>query len=111
MIIFACIQIVLSQIPNFHKLSWLSILAAVMSFAYSSIGIGLSIAKVIGDGPHATTLTGTTVGVDVSASEKVWRAFQAIGDVAFAYAFSTVLVEIQASPISKIFIYSWIIIN
>ncbi|KDO81356.1 hypothetical protein CISIN_1g011548mg [Citrus sinensis] len=95
MIIFACIQIVLSQIPNFHKLSWLSILAAVMSFAYSSIGIGLSIAKVIGDGPHATTLTGTTVGVDVSASEKVWRAFQAIGDVAFAYAFSTVLVEIQ----------------
>ncbi|KAK9215847.1 hypothetical protein WN944_007853 [Citrus x changshan-huyou] len=89
MIIFACIQIVLSQIPNFHKLSWLSILAAVMSFAYSSIGIGLSIAKVIGDGPHATTLTGTTVGVDVSASEKVWRAFQAIGDVAFAYAFST----------------------
>ena len=49
MIIFACIQIVLSQIPNFHKLSWLSIVAAVMSFAYSSIGLGLSIAKVAGN--------------------------------------------------------------
>ncbi|KAL9331107.1 hypothetical protein ACSQ67_000717 [Phaseolus vulgaris] len=48
MIVFACIQIVLSQIPNFHKLSWLSIVAAVMSFAYSSIGLGLSLAKVIG---------------------------------------------------------------
>lgn len=48
MIIFATIQIVLSQIPNFHKLSWLSILAAVMSFAYSSIGLGLSIAKIAG---------------------------------------------------------------
>jgi hypothetical protein len=48
MIIFACIQIVLSQIPNFHKLSWLSIVAAVMSFAYSSIGLGLSIAKIAG---------------------------------------------------------------
>lgn len=48
MIIFACIQIVLSQIPDFDKLSWLSILAAVMSFAYSSIGVGLSIAKVVG---------------------------------------------------------------
>lgn len=48
MIIFACIQIVLSQIPNFHNLSWLSILAAVMSFSYASIGIGLSIAKVAG---------------------------------------------------------------
>ncbi|KAG8377421.1 hypothetical protein BUALT_Bualt08G0031200 [Buddleja alternifolia] len=38
-------MIILSQIPNFHKLSWLSIVAAVMSFAYASIGLGLSIAK------------------------------------------------------------------
>ncbi|GMI90627.1 amino acid permease 6 [Hibiscus trionum] len=95
MIIFGCIQIFLSQIPNFHKLSWLSILAAIMSFAYSSIGLGLSIARVAG-GEHArTSLTGVTVGVDVSGSEKVWRTFQAIGDIAFAYAFSTVLIEIQ----------------
>ncbi|KAK1554259.1 hypothetical protein Q3G72_009824 [Acer saccharum] len=95
MILFACIQIILSQIPNFHKLSWLSILAAVMSFAYSSIGLGLSIAKIAG-GVHArTTLTGTTVGVDVTASEKIWKTFQAIGDIAFAYAYSTVLIEIQ----------------
>ncbi|RYR54959.1 hypothetical protein Ahy_A06g030212 [Arachis hypogaea] len=96
MIIFACIQIVLSQIPNFHKLSWLSIVAAVMSFAYSSIGLGLSIAKmnvilecVSGGSNHVrTSLTGVEVGVDVTATEKVWRMFQAIGDIAFAYAFS-----------------------
>lgn len=49
MIIFAVIQIILSQIPNFHKLSWLSILAAIMSFAYASIGLGLSIAKAAGN--------------------------------------------------------------
>ncbi|KAK3231151.1 hypothetical protein Dsin_003032 [Dipteronia sinensis] len=95
MIIFACIQIILSQIPNFHKLSWLSILAAVMSFAYSSIGLGLSIAKIAGKVHAKTTITGTTIGVDVTASEKVWKAFQAIGDIAFAYAYSTVLIEIQ----------------
>lgn len=95
MIIFASIQIILSQIPNFHKLSWLSIVAAIMSFAYSSIGLGLSIAKVAGGAHVRTTLTGVTVGVDVSGSEKVWRTFQAIGDIAFAYAFSQVLVEIQ----------------
>ncbi|KAL6504286.1 Amino acid permease 6 [Orobanche gracilis] len=94
---FAAIQIILSQIPNFHELSWLSIVAAVMSFAYSSIGLGLSIAKVAGGGGgHVrTSLTGTTVGMDVSASDKVWRSFQAIGDIAFAYAYSTVLIEIQ----------------
>ncbi|CAN1289705.1 Amino acid permease 6, partial [Linum perenne] len=89
--IFGCIQLLLSQIPNFHKLSWLSILAAVMSFAYSIIGLGLSIAKVAGK----TTLTGVRIGVDVSAAQKVWRTFQAIGDIAFAYAFSTILIEIQ----------------
>ncbi|CAA2975183.1 amino acid permease 6-like [Olea europaea subsp. europaea] len=95
MIIFAVIQIILSQIPNFHELSWLSIVAAVMSFAYSSIGLGLSIAKVAGGGHARTSLTGVTVGVDVSGTEKVWRSFQAIGDIAFAYAYSTVLIEIQ----------------
>ncbi|EEF52200.1 amino acid transporter, putative [Ricinus communis] len=95
MIIFACIQIILSQIPNFHKLSWLSVLAAVMSFAYSSIGLGLSIAKVAGGEHVRTSITGTTVGVDVTAAQKIWRAFQSIGDIAFAYAYSTVLIEIQ----------------
>lgn len=58
------------------------------------------------DGSHArTTLTGTIVGVDVTAAEKVWRAFQAIGDMAFAYAYSTVLVEIQASPFNIYILY------
>ncbi|KAK4434276.1 Amino acid permease 6 [Sesamum alatum] len=96
MAIFAGIQIILSQIPDFHELSWLSIVAAVMSFAYSSIGLGLSIAKVAGGNGHVrTSLTGTTVGVDVSGMDKVWRSFQAIGDIAFAYAYSTVLIEIQ----------------
>ncbi|MBA0676550.1 hypothetical protein Goari_018024, partial [Gossypium aridum] len=68
-----------------------------MSFAYSSIGLGLSIAKVAGGEHVRTSLTGVTVGVDVSGSEKVWRTFQAIGDIAFAYAYSTVLIEIQAT--------------
>ncbi|XP_055810648.1 amino acid permease 6-like [Solanum dulcamara] len=96
MVIFAVIQIILSQIPNFHKLSWLSILAAIMSFAYSLIGLGLSIAKVAGVGHHVkTSLTGTIVGVDVSGSQKIWRSLQAIGDIAFAYAFATILIEIQ----------------
>lgn len=95
MIVFAVIQVVLSQIPNFHKLSWLSVLAAVMSFAYAIIGIGLSIVKVAGDGQARTTLTGVTVGVDVSGREKILRTVQAIGDIAFAYAYSTILIEIE----------------
>uniref|UniRef100_A0A2P2J1V1 Amino acid permease 6 n=1 Tax=Rhizophora mucronata TaxID=61149 RepID=A0A2P2J1V1_RHIMU len=95
MIIFGCIQIILSQIQNFHKLSWLSILAAIMSFAYSSIGLGLSIARVASGARVKTTLAGVADVVDVSAEQKVWRSFQAIGDISFAYAYSTVLIEIQ----------------
>ncbi|KAK6116057.1 hypothetical protein DH2020_008326 [Rehmannia glutinosa] len=65
------------------------------------VTIGYTItASISGTGHVRTTLTGTTVGVDVSASDKVWRSFQAIGDIAFAYAYSTVLIEIQAiSPL------------
>ncbi|KAJ4964012.1 hypothetical protein NE237_023951 [Protea cynaroides] len=96
MIIFAAFQIILSQIPNFHKLSLLSIVATVMSFTYASIGVGLSVAKVAEKGHHVrTSLTGVTVGIDVSGEEKVWRTFQALGNMAFAYCFSCVLIEIQ----------------
>lgn len=48
MIIFGISEIFLSQIPDFDQLWWLSIVAAVMSFTYSSIGLGLGIAKVAG---------------------------------------------------------------
>lgn len=48
MLVFGGIQIVMSQIPDFHNMAWLSVVAALMSFAYSSIGLGLSFAQVIG---------------------------------------------------------------
>ncbi|KAJ3670077.1 hypothetical protein LUZ60_010401 [Juncus effusus] len=93
--IFAVIQIILSQMPNFHKLWWLSIVAAVMSIAYSTIGLGLSIARIAEHPPVKTSLTGVEIGVDVTASQKVWRTFQSLGDIAFAYSYSNVLIEIQ----------------
>ncbi|KAL9230356.1 hypothetical protein vseg_005719 [Gypsophila vaccaria] len=88
-------EIFLSQIPSFHKLTWLSTLAALMSFGYSSIGIGLSLATIISGKGGKTTLTGVEVGIDVSSSDKIWTMFRALGDIAFAYSFAQVLVEIQ----------------
>jgi hypothetical protein len=49
MIIFGGVQIILSQIPDFNTLSWLSVVATVMSFSYGLIGLGLSVAKVAGN--------------------------------------------------------------
>ncbi|KAL2925496.1 Amino acid permease 6 [Bienertia sinuspersici] len=88
-------EIFLSQIPNFHELTWLSIVAAIMSFGYASIGIGLAIAKIISGKGGTTTLTGVVIGIDVTAAGKTWRMFRALGDIAFAYSFSQVLIEIQ----------------
>ncbi|KAD1287137.1 hypothetical protein E3N88_43055 [Mikania micrantha] len=95
MVIFAIIQIVLSQVPNFHKLSPISVVAAIMSFSYSLIGIGLSIAKISGEGMGKTSMTGIPVEPNFSGMEKMWRTFSALGDVAFAYSFCFVLIEIQ----------------
>ncbi|CAN6459406.1 unnamed protein product [Victoria cruziana] len=95
MLIFGGVQVILSQIPNFHKLWWLSYVASIMSFSYSGIGLVLAIAKVAEGGHARTTLTGVAVGVDVTGMEKIWRTFQALGDIAFAYSYATVLIEIQ----------------
>ncbi|CAH1426109.1 unnamed protein product [Lactuca virosa] len=95
LLIFASIEIVLSQIPKFHKLTFVSIFATIMSFGYSSIGIALSIAKIAGGTHSKTSLTGVPVGPDMSGMEKMWNIFSAIGDIAFAYSFSLVLLEIQ----------------
>nr|GMD60721.1 amino acid permease 6-like [Ipomoea batatas] len=101
-ILFGVAQIILSQIPNFHKLSFLSLVAAVMSFAYSSIGLGLSIDRITRGGHVKTSLIGKPIGADLSSADKMWNSFTALGNMAFAYSFSPILVEIQdtikASP-------------
>jgi hypothetical protein len=47
MILFGVVQILFSQIPDFDEIWWLSIVAAVMSFTYSSIGLSLGITQTI----------------------------------------------------------------
>ncbi|KAM3390407.1 hypothetical protein ACQJBY_012167 [Aegilops geniculata] len=92
MLLFGVAQLVLSFIPNFHSMAWLSVVAAVMSFTYSTIGLGLGLSKTIGDG----VVRGSVAGVPMhTPMQKVWRVSQAIGDIAFAYPYSIVLLEIQ----------------
>ncbi|XP_048495741.1 amino acid permease 8 isoform X2 [Beta vulgaris subsp. vulgaris] len=88
-------EIFLSQIPNFHELTWLSNVAAVMSFGYSLIGVCLALTKIISGQRGISTLTGVEVGIDVTSADKTYRMFRALGDIAFAYTFSQVLVDIQ----------------
>ncbi|CAL5013932.1 unnamed protein product [Urochloa decumbens] len=94
-IIFGIAEILFSQIPNFDHIWWLSIVAAVMSFAYSSIGLGLGIALTVSNGGFKGSLTGISIGADVTSTQKMWHSLQAFGDIAFAYSFSNILIEIQ----------------
>ena len=48
MIVLGITQVIFSQIPDLDQLWGLSIVAAVMSFTYSTIGLSLGIAKVAG---------------------------------------------------------------
>ncbi|KAL5548835.1 hypothetical protein UlMin_004066 [Ulmus minor] len=92
MLLFGFVQIILSQLPDFHNIQWLSVVAAIMSFTYSFIGFGLGLARVIGNGYIDGSISGVST---YSAPEKVWSISQALGDVAFAYPFSLILFEIQ----------------
>ncbi|KAA8546100.1 hypothetical protein F0562_020449 [Nyssa sinensis] len=73
MITFGIIEILFSQIPDFDQVWWLSIVAAIMSFTYSTVGLGLGIAKVAENGNFKGSLTA----------------------IAFAYSYSIILIEIQ----------------
>ncbi|MED6173558.1 Amino acid permease 3 [Stylosanthes scabra] len=94
MIAFGVSEIILSQIPDFDRLWWLSIVAAVMSFTYSIIGLGLGVDKVVENKRVKGSITGITVGT-VSESQKIWRTFQSLGNIAFAYSYSMILIEIE----------------
>ncbi|XP_050236350.1 probable amino acid permease 7 isoform X2 [Mercurialis annua] len=92
MILFGAFQVILSQIPNFQNMQWLSIVAALMSFIYASIGFALGLAQVIENGYVLGSITGVAAS---SAADKVWNISQAIGDIAFAYPYALILLEIQ----------------
>jgi amino acid permease len=98
MIVFGAVQVLFSQIPDFDQIWWLSIVAAVMSFTYSTIGLALGIAQTVANGGIKGSLTGLSVGPDVTSMQKVWRSLQAFGNIAFAYSYSIILIEIQVCP-------------
>ncbi|XP_021745092.1 probable amino acid permease 7 [Chenopodium quinoa] len=92
MLIFGFVQIFMSQIPNMHDIKWVSLVAAIMSFTYSLIVLGLGIARVIENG----MIKGSIEGIPTATvMEKVWLVAQGVGDIAFAYPYSLILIEIQ----------------
>ncbi|KAK7311753.1 hypothetical protein RJT34_10085 [Clitoria ternatea] len=95
MVGFGMVQILLSQIPNFSKLTYLSTVAAITSFGYALIGSGLSLAILVSGKGEATSLFGNKIGPELSKAEKIWRVFSALGNIALACSYATVVYDIM----------------
>ncbi|XP_044512066.1 amino acid permease 8-like [Mangifera indica] len=95
MLIFGAIEIILSQCPNLEKITFLSIIASVTSFLYSAIALSLSIAKFSSHLEFKGTFKVANSGTGLPTSTKIWKAFQGLGNIAFAYSYSNILLEIQ----------------
>ncbi|KAJ6422951.1 hypothetical protein OIU84_023977 [Salix udensis] len=92
MLLFGAVQVILSQIPDFHHILWLSIFAAIMSVSYASIGSVLGFAQIIENGYVKGGIAGVSAD---SAADKVWKISQALGDIAYAYPYTVIALEIQ----------------
>lgn len=97
MIMFGAFEIVFSQIPDFDQIWWLSIVAAIMSFTYSLIGLALAVAKIAVTRKFKGSLTGISKEA-IAEPQKIWRCFQALGIIAFPYSYSVIQIEIQRIP-------------
>ncbi|KAK7301852.1 hypothetical protein RJT34_12728 [Clitoria ternatea] len=92
MVMFGAVQIVMSFIPDLHNMAWVSVVAAIMSFSYSFIGLGLGIATVIKNGRIMGSLRGIPTEKTV---DKMWLIFQGIADISFSYPYPMIFLEIQ----------------
>ncbi|KAK9806916.1 hypothetical protein WJX72_007358 [[Myrmecia] bisecta] len=88
-VVFAAIQLILCQGPNFNSLRFVSLSAAVMSLSYSTIAIAASIAYGKADNVEYN-LNG------FSTAAGVFGVFNSLGTIAFAYGGHNVVLEIQA---------------
>lgn len=107
--IFAAVQLVLAQLPNFNSIAAISLAAAIMSISYSTIawaiplryghklpGQNQGLKPISYDFPQYKPGSGNP-GTPLSDMDRVFGFFNALGTIAFAYAGHNVVLEIQAT--------------
>ncbi|KAH9310839.1 hypothetical protein KI387_025874 [Taxus chinensis] len=80
---------------NYTYMDAVRAILAIMSLSYSFIGLGLGIGMATEKGHSHGTLEGVGIGGILTSRTNAWNAFQALGNIAFAYSFSMILIEIQ----------------
>ncbi|KAJ4747806.1 amino acid permease 1 [Rhynchospora pubera] len=95
MLSFGFLQLLLSQLPSMNHMAWVSIVAAIMSGTYSSIAFGLSVTELVQTREVKGGLFGVLGNVNLAPTTRAFKSLQAIGNVAFAYTFAEILIEVQ----------------
>ncbi|KAK9104203.1 hypothetical protein Scep_021047 [Stephania cephalantha] len=88
--IFAAPHLFISQLPNFNSIWIISLAAAVMSITYSTIAWTTTLHKGIEADVQYGPRSSTTPGM-------VFDFLSALGNISFAYAAHSVVLEIQAT--------------
>jgi amino acid permease len=91
-IIFGFTQLLLSQVPDFHSLWWISLLGAAMSVGYCSIAAAASTATGI-----ENTEPPPMTRPNESKADHFFGVLNALGGIAFTFGGQAVLPEIQAT--------------
>ncbi|GMN64382.1 hypothetical protein TIFTF001_033460 [Ficus carica] len=86
-VIFAAVHFLISHLPNLNSIAFFSVVAAVI---YSTISWGASLSKGVAPDVHYGPRASTGAG-------NVFNFLSGLGDVAFAFAGHSVVLEIQAT--------------
>ncbi|XP_068659441.1 lysine histidine transporter-like 6 [Aristolochia californica] len=88
--IFGSVHFFLSQLPNINSVSVVSLAAAIMSLSYSTISWAACL-------DHGALPNVSYAYKKTSSADTMFRVFNALGQISFAYAGQAVALEIQAT--------------
>lgn len=87
-LLFAAVQLMMSQLPNLESAWWASAIGAAMSIGYATLATALGASQ-------ATNRLGTLMGREAPPMQKTFGVFNAMGSILFAYNCAIVVTEIE----------------
>ena len=95
MVVFSALQLLLNMLPNLESVWWISAVGALMSYLYSAIALALSCWQLAKHGASPET---TLLGMEAAdPMKRAFGMFQALGNLAFAWSCSTLIISIQST--------------
>ncbi|KAF4373808.1 hypothetical protein F8388_007714 [Cannabis sativa] len=91
-LVFTCVAIVLSQLPNMNSIAGVSLIGAITAVGYCTLIWGVSVSK--GKLPNVSY---DPVKEGASVMEQIFSVFNALGIIAFAFRGHNLILEIQAT--------------